>query len=1303
MTHAMRPSEAGDSSIGDSTRVERPTGLVPREEPSLRESIGRYKLLRVLGRGGFGIVYLAFDPQLDRQVALKVPRPGKFTTPVQLESFLQEAQTAAKLKHPALVGVYDIQTHDGVPVIVQEYVEGLNLGEWATQHQPSYERIGRIFVDVCEVLTYVHQQGLTHCDLKLANLLVDVSEKVFVADFGLAIHESARALRKGEILGTPAMMAPEQVRGETHRLDGRTDIWSLGVILYELLAGCRPFRATSVVELYAEILTSDPRPLREIKSDVPWELDRICCKCLQKRRSYRYASATDLRDDLLTWLNDKSAAQAASTTVVMDGCQHSESSLAAQIIPKGLRSFDAEDADFFLGLLPGPRDRDGLPEMVRFWKNRIESVDARTTFSVGVMYGPSGCGKSSLVKAGLLPRLSPKVIPIYLEATAEDTERQLLHRLRKLNPRIAPDATLADACAELRAEASEQRPKVLVVIDQFEQWLHVHTDLRTSQLVDALRQSNGRQLQVLLLVRDDFYLSVNRLFQELEIPLVEGVNQGVVDFFDQDHARRVLAAFGRAHGKLGDSLSAEQEEFLARAVNDLAEDDKVICVRLALFADLMKSRPWRLASLKKVGGVAGLGVTFLDETFCAATAPPAHRYHQDAARAVLKALLSESGSQIRARTRTRDSLFLVSTYAKRPADFEDLLRILDSELRLITPTGPSASVSDTANAADTSSPPPDQRSYQLTHDYLVPPLRAWLDLNDERSRSGRATRRLRRRSENWQASPENRQLPSLMEAIAIEWFTSRTSWTKPERLMMRKTWRYHVSRAAMTLAPVLILGFALTAWLSIQSQIGRLLDASAPSVPQMVEGLRSQRLLVQGSLRRKALDASQNPVKRLRAAYALAAFGAPETDLVVQQMAAAPPEERANIDAALRSDVAYARRALLKRFAQLDARQPSEQHARAVTAIVALGLGEPEAAIEMSRVKVAPDRALFIEYLSKWLTADNAIAEILEQPAEQELCSALCAGLGDIELGSLPPNAAARMRSAVQGNFRRAADIGTHSAARYALQKWNDALPAIESATGEREQQAWRVNSQQMTLLKIPAGTLRRNPSDGAATDVVIESFWISDCEVTCAAFQQFLKQERDSYNWSLDVKVSPSEDHPVNNVSWEDAVRFLNWLSRQEALPEFYESVGEGWSIPDPDGEGYRLPTEAEWEYACRCGSPGAYSFGDSAELLPRYAVFGDKYQTEIGGSRLPNGWGLFDMHGNLWEWCEDAWAAEPVESQHDDTAFASADSRVMRGGAYDNPAGVLRAAHRQGLNALGRLNGVGFRAARSANSPSR
>jgi serine/threonine protein kinase len=167
-------------------------------------------------------------------------------------------------------------------------------------------------------------------------------------------------------------------------VDGRSDIYSLGVVLYELLTGRRPFSG-SLTELLRQVAHNEPPPPRQVDDSLAPELERITLKCLAKRASDRYTRASNLAEDLRAYLAGRTESRKTDT----------------KIVPKGLRSFDAGDSDFFLDLLPGARDRSGLPDSISFWKRRLEERDPDQTFGVGLIYGPSGCGKSSLVKAGL--------------------------------------------------------------------------------------------------------------------------------------------------------------------------------------------------------------------------------------------------------------------------------------------------------------------------------------------------------------------------------------------------------------------------------------------------------------------------------------------------------------------------------------------------------------------------------------------------------------------------------------------------------------------------------------------------------------------------------------------------------------------------------------------------------------------------------------------------------------------------------------------------------------------------------------
>ncbi len=530
------------------------------------------------------------------------------------------------------------------------------------------------------------------------------------------------------------------------------------------------------------------------------------------------------------------------------------------------------------------------------------------------MYGPSGCGKSSLVKAGLLPRLANHVTVVYVEATPDDTEARLRRGLHSRCPGLDEGLGLVESLATLRdGRGLAPGQKVLLVLDQFEQWLHARGAGPGEELVQALRQCDGSRVQALVMVRDDFWMAVTRFMRELEIRLVDGQNSAAVDLFDADHAGKVLATFGRAFGRWPENVTEvtkEQQAFLSQAVAALATDGKVICVQLALFAEMMKGRPWTLASLREMGGIEGIGAIFLEETFSARGAPPERRYHQKAARLVLKALLPETGSDIKGTMRSRLALQEMSGYGARPKEFGELLDILDGEVRLITPSDPETSEpgalatgkdEPVANAQSTE----NGRFYQLTHDYLVPSLHEWLTHKQKETRRGRAELLLADRAALWNVKPENRQLPSLPQWVGIRLLTRRKDWTPPQRKMMRRAGRYHGVRGLAVAATLLL--FLGTGWevhgrLRAQALMDNLLRAPTEDVPAVVRDMGSYHRWLDGPLHQAYADAEANgdARKQLHASLALLPVDDGQVEYLYGRLLAAEPQEVIALREALR-------------------------------------------------------------------------------------------------------------------------------------------------------------------------------------------------------------------------------------------------------------------------------------------------------------------------------------------------------------------------------------------------------------------
>lgn len=753
--------------------------------------LGRFTLLEKIGQGGMGEVWLAHDPALDRSVAVKVLARHLAALPDRVRRFQQEARLAAPLSHPNIVTIHEIGTEKihlqnqtyACHFIVSEYIEGKTLRALLEAGRLDTSEVVTLGIQIAEALKVAHQAGIIHRDIKPENIMVRPDGLLKVVDFGIArTLEEQRLPRRpasGTVLttvGTYDYLSPEQARQE--KLDTRSDIFALGVLLYELLTGQWPFHGATKEERLQSLLQDDPLPLRVLVDDIPPALEEIVNKALQKNREERFATANDLLQALRRC--NQSVAEPSRPSFSQLFSWHSLRSLFSQQEKNhavarpnanafhGLKPFQEADHRRFFG-----RDAD-ISEL-------MDKVTA-TEFRCGVTYGASGCGKTSLVKAGLMPRLRRAGwLPVYcrlhqnpLATLLEEVARQSRIALQFSEVPLDYLKRVSSQCA-----ADENEGGLLLICDQFEEFFaHFQTQQERApflSLVAACANNNALPVKFLFAMRNDFLSFYAQAFDSRIAEPMAQRNRHFLSVFDVRQGETLIAS-------LAAQANLPLEPDLCREVaQDLADGDKVLPSELQLVGQQLQRRGiHNVAAYRQAGGKEPLIFSFLEEVIESSG-------RKADAHLILRSLISEEN--------TRRTLLLESIVKRTQLSHQTVEMILKLlvEARLVR------EVQDD-----------EPWLYELMHEYLIEKINQLT--GEMMDATQRAERVFRQYWANWTVDQKTR-IPLLQL-----WRLRKARLRLPEREkeLWRKSWRSGLLKLATASLAIVITAISFAAVFSMQ-------------------------------------------------------------------------------------------------------------------------------------------------------------------------------------------------------------------------------------------------------------------------------------------------------------------------------------------------------------------------------------------------------------------------------------------------------------------------------------------------------
>lgn len=1161
-------------------------GNVQAETP-IPKNFGRYKIERELGKGAMGVVYLAEDTHLIRPVALKIPKQSILEDPDSLERFYREAKITSQIRHPNICQVFDVGAIDGTHFLTMEYVPGKTIGSFITPAKlPAARQVALLFRKIALALDEAHSQGVIHRDLKPSNVMLDKGGEPKVMDFGLARQtntiDQARLTQSGAILGTPAYMSPEQVRGEANQVGPQSDIYALGVMLYQFLTGELPFSGP-IMMVFAQILTEQPKKPSEVRPDVDSTLEAICLRMMAKDKSQRYASMKEVA--------------AALTGYLKTGSAKSPESAAAPVSPVLTAAVPEPEVDT-LSMLP---DFPATPiRATKKSKGKNQLRKSTRPFWTAVSF-VGGIAAVILFAVILVLKNDKVAVQIKIDdptAVVKVDGQQVQigsDGLGKINLTLAEHTFIVE-----RGDETIRGPERFTITKNGTRLLDVSTnppEPATPTSVQTTTVNPLGQLPITESVRMEHIKHLLGLGATIQFTAPDTSTVTSISSADNVTAEVTKDRITGLVFLNANPIAAAELDVLAHLPNlerlyfyslrqsletwgQLIRVPRLQYLQLGtLNDDVIKSLPKLpqlkylqcqnslaltsdgLSQLSKFALLEELNLSFSNLTDDDMDSLP-ELPRLKTFRGVFKQLTGRCGPRVVSTCPNLESL----DFADTPIKSEEMTWLSELKLNSLTiGIREDLHIGDLPHLSKLQTLtiglwhlPPAQPAHLSAKDFM------WMNQQPQL-----ASLNLHSTQDDFVA--ELKPLPgikslSLISAIgniSVSDFSSLRQFSQLQQL-----------------------------------QLGNL-PLSDNDVVHILDLPNLKSLVVSGS------KLTSVGIDRLKA-------GLPRCQVTVYLS----PEAKSQ-------SVSTSPTSPPSAIAPFDAKQ-----ARAHQEAWAKHLGVPvewENSIGMKFALIPP---------------------------------------GEFMMGSTPEEIEAALK--IVGDDKHWQECIKSEAPKHNVILTKPIYLGLNEVRQAEYENVMRMN---------PSGFAKSGPE------------------------QQYVEK----------VAGIDTSSHPVENVSWNDAVEFCAKLSQREKLKAFNLLAGE--AITTFDGTGYRLPSEAEWEFACRAGTTTKYWIGDQDEDLERVGWYSKNSggRTHAAGELKANPYSLCDMHGNVCEWVQDCWDAtnygqfQEKPAINPGTTLPLGSPRVVRGGVWYSSASACRSSDRYATDPSFRLRSVGFRVALSVDAVKR